>query len=102
GLVGVRDAPFQFRELGCCKAHRTGECLAMDEPGLVRPDQALSLGRGYLDEIAEHAVMSDPKGSDPGFLGKARLQCGDDLPRFSRKPALLVEPGVESSADEAA
>ena len=60
------------------------------------------IGRGDLDEIAEHVVVADFQRLDAGRLGIGRLQAGDHLAAPIAQFPLLVEIGARALSDEAA
>ncbi len=102
-VSGLGDARLERGKLGRGEAHDIGERLAVDEGlGMRRLGQGRSIGRGDLDEIAEHVVVADLERLDGGRLGIGRLQAGDDLAAAVAQFPLLVEICARAVADETA
>jgi len=104
GLVGgAAHLLGELRQFRGVEAHGAGQRLAVVE-GVVqgRLHQLVAMGRRHLDEIAQHVVVLDLEGGDPGHLPVLALQTGDQPAAFVAQRAQLVQPGIVPPGDEVA
>ena len=110
-LVLDRDRPLgrggdlllELRQLGCAEPHGARQRLAMDEClGSPVRLQRRRLAGGHLDEIAQHIVVPDLEGADPGCFGVAGLQRRRDPAAFVPERPCIVERRIIAGTHEAA
>ena len=102
-VTGIEDPGLHLGQVHGGEADLIGGSLAVDEGLAERGGEHLfRVGRGGLDEVAQHVVVLDLQALDAGLFDIVGLHPGDDAAPFVAKLACLIQIGVMAGRDEAA